>query len=62
MRLLTMKQVCDKVGYGRTQVNRFCNEDEYASVGFPKPCKQTFKLLWSEEEIDDWISAQLAAR
>lgn len=62
MKLLTMKQVCEKVGYSRTQINRFWKEVEYASVGFPKPCKQLFKLLWSENEVDGWILAQLAKR
>lgn len=61
MKLLTLKQVCDKVGYSRTHVKRLAFEKEYAYIGFPKAVKH-FKLFWSEDEIDDWIRLQLAKR
>lgn len=62
MRLLTMKQVCERVGFCRTHVNRFRTDEAYSHLGFPKPVRIGFKVLWSEGEIDDWITAQLAKR
>ncbi len=62
MRLLTMKQVCEKVGFSRTQINRFRHDEKYAHVAFPRPIVQGIKVLWSEDEIDDWIRLQLAKR
>lgn len=62
MRLLTKKQVCAKVGYSRAHVDRLANDENYASMGFPKPCKPGFRVFWDEAEVDEWIKAQLAKR
>lgn len=62
MKLLTMKQVCEKVGFSRAHINRFRFCDEYAHVGFPEPARVGFKVLFSEGEIDAWIATQLAKR
>lgn len=62
MKLLTMTQVCEKVGLSRTQVNRFRHDDEYAHVGFPKAAVVGIKVLFEERELDDWIRLQLAKR
>lgn len=62
MKLLTMKAVCAKVGFSRAHIDRFRSDPEYAHVQFPKPVRVGFKVLWSEDEIDNWIKAQLDAR
>lgn len=62
MKLLTMKQVCAKVGFSRAHINRFRSDPEYAFVGFPRPVRIGLKVLWSEDEVDDWIHKQLAKR
>jgi predicted DNA-binding transcriptional regulator AlpA len=62
MKLLTMKQVCEKVGLSRTQINRFRHDEEYAHVGFPKAAVVGFKVLFSDDEVNAWISKQLAKR
>ncbi|MFS4438620.1 helix-turn-helix transcriptional regulator [Paracoccaceae bacterium GXU_MW_L88] len=61
-RLLTKKAVCLKVGFSRAHIDRLANDEHYAHLGFPKPCRIGFKVLWSEQEIDEWIEAQLAQR
>lgn len=62
MRLLTKKQVCDKVGVSRAYVDRLTNDRDYARYGFPKPTRIGFRVLWSEAEVHAWIEAQLAKR
>lgn len=62
MKLLTMKEVCARVGFGRTHVNRFRNDEDYTHVGFPRPAVVGIKLLWDEDEINAWIRAQLDKR
>lgn len=62
MKLLTMKQVCAKVGFSRAHINRFRNDPEYEDLGFPKAARIGFKVLFPEDEIDDWIQAQLDKR
>lgn len=62
MKLLTMKQVCEKVGFSRAHINRFRFDEEYAHVGFPKAARVGSKVLFSGDEIDDWIIKQLAKR
>lgn len=62
MKLLTMKQVCGKVGFSRAHINRFREDPQYEHVRFPRPARIGFKVLWSEEEVDSWIQAQLDKR
>lgn len=62
MKLLTMKQVCQKIGFSRAHIDRFRSDPRYRSVQFPKPVQIGFKVLWSEDELDAWITAQLNKR
>ena len=62
MKLLTKKQVCEKIGFSRAHVDRLTHDEKYAHLGFPKPTHVGFKVLWSEAEVDEWIEAQLAKR
>lgn len=60
--LLTKKVVCTKIGFSRAHVDRFTNDLDYQSLQFPKPVRIGIKVLWPENEIDDWIDTQLAKR
>lgn len=62
MKLLSMKQVAEKVGLSRTQINRFRHDDDYSHVGFPRPTVIGVKVLFAEHEVDDWIIWWLAKR
>ena len=62
MRLLTKKEVCKKVGFCSAHIDRFRNDPAYAHLEFPVATKIGFKVLWSEQEVDDWIQAQLDRR
>jgi len=62
MKLLTMKQVCQKVGFSRAHIDWFRSDLRYVSVQFPKPVQIGFKVLWSDDELDGWIEAQLNKR
>lgn len=61
-RLLTKKQVCEKVGFSRAHVDRMTNDLEYSRYGFLKPVRIGIKVLYDEAEVDDWITAWLAKR
>jgi predicted DNA-binding transcriptional regulator AlpA len=62
MRLLTKRDVCQKIGFSRAHVDRLTNDEDYAKFAFPKPTRIGYKVLWSETEVDAWIAAQLARR
>lgn len=62
MKLLTLKQVCDKVGFGRSHVIRLMEDEKYRHLEFPKATKVGIKRLTPEHEIDEWIVKQLAKR
>lgn len=58
MRLITKKQVRDKVTYSPTQIDRLEAEGK-----FPKRIRLgQLRVAWSEDEIDDWIKARLDER
>ncbi len=61
-RLLTKKQVCEKIGFSRAHVDRLRNDEKYADLAFPKPVRIGFKVLWCETEVENWILTQLAKR
>ena len=62
LRLLTKKQVCEKIGYSRAHLDRLVNDPDYAHWCFPKPIALLSKRLWDEREVDAWILAQLDKR
>lgn len=66
MKLLSKKQVSEKVGFSPTQIMRLVVDEE-----FPLPVRNSVlakkiplnaKLLWSEDEVEDWISNLLASK
>ena len=60
--LLTKTEVCRRVGFSKAHVGRLANDKLYAKFGFPRPTRIGFKVLWSDEELEAWIKAQLARR
>ena len=60
MKLLTKKQVREKVGYSAQHIQRMVD-----ARTFPAPLKpngKTGRSLWVESEVDDWITAKLIER
>ncbi|MGR3504936.1 MAG: helix-turn-helix transcriptional regulator [Paracoccaceae bacterium] len=58
MRLLTKKQVRDKVTYSLTHIDRLEAEGK-----FPQRIRLgQQRVAWCEAEIDDWIKARIEAR
>ena len=56
MRLIRLPQVLDRVGLGRAAVY------ERVKAGtFPAPIKIGAASAWVEEEVDEWIAAQVTA-
>ena len=62
MTLLTKKQACQKAGLNRASIDRFRSDPRYHPAQFPKPVQIGCKVLWSDDELDDWIGAQLNKR
>ena len=60
--LLTKKMVAAKIGFSLTHIDRFRFDPAYAWLGFPKPVRIGWKVLWSSREVNKWILAQLAKR
>ncbi|MBA3890641.1 MAG: AlpA family phage regulatory protein [Gemmatimonadaceae bacterium] len=56
-RLLSLKDVCERVALSRASVWRMYTEDE-----FPKPARIGARSLWSEREVSAWIAERLEAR
>ena len=57
MKLINEKQIREKVPVSRAQIHTWRKEN-----GFPKPqmLAGTKVNLWHEEEVDNWIQANLA--
>lgn len=56
-KMLSLKQVCDKAGIGRSTIyNRI------RAGTFPEQAKLGERSLWSEAEIDQWLAEQLTKR
>ena len=56
-RLLRMKGVKDKVGFGQATIYRWMQEGT-----FPRPLNVGHGSAWRESDIDAWIAARLAER
>lgn len=60
MKLLSKKQVREKVVYSAQHIQRLIEAKK-----FPAPLKpqgKTGRSLWVESEVDDWITAKLIER
>ncbi|QXT40980.1 helix-turn-helix transcriptional regulator [Gymnodinialimonas ceratoperidinii] len=57
MKLLTKKQVREKVGFSFAHIDRMENAKR-----FPQRVKIGFRVFWSDEEIEVWITSHLNAR
>ena len=57
MKLLTKKQVREKVGFSSAHIDRMEKANR-----FPKRVRIGFRVFWSDEEIDIWIATHLNAR
>lgn len=62
MRLLSKKEVREKVGFSPAHIARMETEPEYAHLGFPKRVRIGFRVFWVELEIEDWIRQRIAIR
>jgi predicted DNA-binding transcriptional regulator AlpA len=62
MRLLSKKEVRDKVGFSFAHLARLENQPEYAHLGFPKRVPIGFRVFWVDEEIEDFIRRMIAVR
>lgn len=57
MKILTAKQVCEKIGKGRTKLW------ELTKTGrFPQPVKIDFGVGYLEHEVDQWIAGLIDQR
>lgn len=66
MRLISKKEVCKRTGYSPTQIMRLV-----VLGAFPLPVRNSVlaeripinaKLLWSEDEVDEWIANLLETK
>lgn len=69
MKLLSKKQVSERTGYSPTQIMRFVASRE--TTNFPLPIRNSVfakripanaKLLWSEDEVESWITNLLETK
>ena len=61
-KLLSKKQVRERVGFSFAHIQRMTSDPEYARFRFPRPCHIGFRVFWVEQEIEDWLQTQLAKR
>ena len=57
MRFLSKRQVSEKIGLSRTEVDR-----KEAAGKFPKRVQVGFRVFWVEEEVDRWMEALVEKR
>ena len=57
MKLLSKKEVRDRVTYSFAHIDRL-----EAQGLFPKRVRLGFRVAWVEEEVNDWIKARIAER
>lgn len=57
MKILTVKQTCQKIGKGRTKLWELTKNDR-----FPKPVKIDSGIGYLEHEVDAWIASLIAER
>lgn len=55
MRLLSVDEVAEIVGFARSTVNNWAYRRKPPPAGFPPPIKIGGKLLWLDKDIDDWL-------
>lgn len=59
-RLLTKKDVSEKVGVSLAQIDRWNFDENYEHLGFPSRVRIGFRVFWVEAEITSWIERQVA--
>lgn len=57
MRILTVKQTCEKLGKGRTKLWELTKDGR-----FPKPVRIDNGIGYLEHEVDQWIADLAVAR
>ncbi len=62
MRLLSKKDVRERVGFSFAHIDRMEKEPEYAHLRFPRRVQIGFRVFWPDEEIEDFIRKQIALR
>lgn len=62
-RLLTMKQVKDRIGFSLTHIDRLTDPEQTpADRLLPTPVRIGFRKFMVERELNDWIARQIATR
>lgn len=59
-RLLSKKQVIERISISLTQLDRWTWEPEYAHLGCPKPIKVGGRVFYLERKIDSFIASLIA--
>jgi len=57
MRFLSKKQVSEKIGLSRTEIDR-----KEAAGKFPKRVQVGFRVFWVESEVDGWMQTLIEKR
>ena len=57
MKFLSKRQVSQKIGLSRTEIDR-----KEAAGKFPKRVQVGFRVFWVEEEVDRWMEALIEKR
>ena len=57
MRFLSKRQVSEKIGVSRTEIDR-----KEAAGKFPKRVQVGFRVFWIDEEVDGWMQALIEKR
>ena len=61
MRLLSRKQVLDKIAVSRTTLDRWLKAETFPEQTYIGDGNRSWqKAFWDEEEVDDWIRFHLA--
>ena len=61
-KLLSKKQVREIVGFSFAHIDRMESDTAYAHLDFPKRVQIGFRVFWVEDEIHNWVAAQIAKR
>lgn len=57
MRFLSKKQVSEKIGLSRTEIDR-----KEAAGKFPKRVQVGFRVFWVDHEVEAWMEALIEKR
>jgi predicted DNA-binding transcriptional regulator AlpA len=60
MKLLTKKQLKEKVGYSNQHIDRLEKEKRFPQR--VKPFGLNGRAFWVDEEVDDWITQRIIER